>query len=30
MLAVLVALVAFEVSRNLRSDAPPSPKPSAE
>jgi low temperature requirement protein LtrA len=30
MFAVLVALVAFEVSRNLRSDAPPSPKPSAE
>ena len=30
MLAVLVALVTFEVSRNLRSDAHPSPKPSAE
>jgi len=30
MLAGLVALVAFEVSRNLRSDAHPSPKPSAE
>ena len=29
MLAVLVALVTFEVSRNLRSDAHPSPKPSA-
>jgi hypothetical protein len=28
--AVLVALVAFEVSRNLRSDAHPSPKPSPE
>ena len=26
----LVALVAFEVSRSLRSDAPPSPEPSAE
>ena len=30
MLAILVALVAFEISRNLRSDAPPSPKPSTE
>lgn len=30
MLAVLVALVTFEVSRNLRLNAHPSPKPSAE
>jgi hypothetical protein len=30
MLAVLVALVAYEVSRNLRSDAHLSPEPSAE
>ena len=27
---MLAVLVAFEVSRNLRSDAPPSPMPSAE
>jgi len=30
MLAVLVALVAFEISRNLRPDAHPRNKPSAE
>jgi hypothetical protein len=30
MLAVLVALVASEISRNLRPDAHPRPKPSVE